>query len=193
MSDPNAIILGYAKIWTAPYGEAFPSAAIGFGVAWGGNWAYLGDTTEPLTFGGTRNTFQVEIQQSTSVIKEIITKDERNFKTSLAEHNATALNQLLLGTLVNVQTGGSPYYYAIDFGGNAIPNVLSVGFEAVYQLAAGTQYPLRWMFYRGSIMQDGDIKYDKAGVASIPINITTFVDTTKAAGKQLGRYQAVYG
>lgn len=193
MSDPNNIILGYAKIWTAPYGTAFPAATIAYAASWGGAWTYLGDTLEPLTFGGDRATFQVEIQQSTSVIKEVITKDERNFKTVLAEHSAANLNQLLLGTLVTTAPGsGTPGYYTIDFGGSAIPNILAVGFEALFQNAAGVQTPIRWMFYRGSILQDGDVVYDKAGVAGIPINIKAYVDTTQAAGKQLGRYQEVF-
>lgn len=190
MSDPNAIILGYAKIWTAPYGSAFPAASVAYGTAWGGSWLYLGDTLEPLSFGGNRATFAVEIQQSTSIVKEIVTKDERNFKTVMAEHNVLMLNQLLLGTLVG--TAGTPsYYYTIDYGGSAIPNVLAVGFEALWQTAAGVQTPIRWMFYRGSIIQDGDIKYDKGGVAGVPINIKTYVDTTQVAGKQIGRFQIV--
>lgn len=190
MSDANAIILGYAKIWTAPYGTAFPAASIAYGASWGASWTYLGDTLEPLSFGGDRSIFSVEIQQSTSSVKDIITKDERNFKTVMAEHNVLTLNQLLLGTLV--ATAGTPsYYYTIDYGGSSVPNVLAVGFEALWQNAAGVQTPIRWMFYRGSIIQDGDIKYDKGGVAGIPVNIKTYVDTTKVAGKQIGRLDLV--
>jgi hypothetical protein len=193
MSDANNIILGYAKVWTAPYGEAFPAATIGYGTSWGGNWTYLGDTLEPLSFGGDRTQFDVEIQQATTAVKSVITKDERNFKTVMSEHTTTVLNQLLLGTLVNTAPGsGTSGYYTIDFGGNQIPNILAVGFEANYQLAAGTQLPIRWMFYRGSILQDGDIVYDRDGVAGIPVNIKTYIDTTKASGKQLGRLQIVY-
>lgn len=193
MTDANNIILGYAKIWTAAYGEAFPAATIGYGTAWGGGWTYLGDTLEPLSFGGDRTQFDVEIQQATTAIKSVITKDERNFKTVMSEHTTTILNQLLLGTLVNTAPGsGTSGYYTIDFGGSQIPNVLAVGFEALYQLASGTQLPIRWMFYRGSILQDGDIVYDRDGVAGIPVNIKTYADTTKVAGKQLGRLQIVY-
>ena len=193
MTDANNIILGYAKIWTAPYGTAFPAATIAFGTSWGGSWAYLGDTLTPLSFGGERTQFDVEIQQATAPVKSIITKETRNFKTSLSEHQATALNYLLLGTSVNTAPGtGTKGYYTIDFGGNQIPNVLAVGFEALYQLTDGTQFPMRWMFYKGSILQDGDIVYDRAGVAGIPINIKTYADTTKVVGKQIGRFEQIY-
>lgn len=193
MTDANNIIVGYARIYTAPYGETFPAATLAYGTTWGGNWTYLGDTVEPLSFGGDRTQFDVEIQQAIAPVKSIITKETRNFKTKLSEHDALALNQLLLGTSVNTAPGsGTKGYYTIDFGGNQVPNILAVGFEALYQLTSGTQLPIRWMFYKGSIMQDGDIVYDKAGVAGIPINIKTYVDTTKATNKQLGRLQIVY-
>jgi len=193
MTDANNIIVGYARIHTAPYGEPFPAATVAYGATWGGNWAYLGDTVEPLSFGGDRTQFDVEIQQAIAPVKSIITKETRNFKTKLSEHDALALNQLLLGTSVNTAPGsGTKGYYTIDFGGNQVPNILAVGFEALYQLASGTQLPIRWMFYKGSIVQDGDIVYDKSGVAGIPINIKTYVDTSKPANKQLGRLQIVY-
>lgn len=193
MSDPNAIILGYAKIWTAPVGTAFPAATIAFGTAWGGAWLYLGDTLEPLSFGGDRAQFDVMIQQSTSIVKSIITQDQRNFSTVMAEHDILLLNQLLLGTVVNTAPGsGTPGYYTIDFGGKSIPNVLAVGFEAIWQNEAGVQTPIRWMFYRGSIIQNGEIVYDKEGVAGVPINIMTYTDLTQPVNKQLGRLQLVY-
>lgn len=193
MTDANNIILGYAKIYTAPYGTAFPAATVAYGASWGGSWTYLGDTLEPLSFGGDRSQFDVEIQQATAPVKSIITKETRNFKTKLSEHQATAINYLLLGTSVNTAPGsGTKGYYTIDFGGNQIPNVLAVGFEALYQLTDGTQLPIRWMFYKGSVLQDGDIVYDKAGVAGIPVNIKTYADTTQTAGKQMGRLQIVY-
>jgi len=193
MSDSNSIILGYAKIWTAPVGSAFPAATIGFGTAWGGSWLYLGDTLEPLTLGGDREEFKVEIQQATAPVKTIITKDEKNFSTVMAEHNILLLNQLLLGTATDTAPGsGTPGYYTLDFGGKTIPNVLAVGFEALFQTEAGVQPPIRWMFYRGSIIQNGDIAYDKNGVAGIPVMINTYADTSQATNKQLGRLQIIY-
>lgn len=193
MADANAIVLGYAKIWTAPYGSAFPAATIGYGTAWGGSWTYLGDTLEPLTFGGDRTQFDVEIQQAIAPVKSIITKDQRSFSTVMAEHDILLFNQLLLGTAVNTAPGSStPGYYTLDYGGKQIPNVLAVGFESLWQKPDGTQTPIRWMFYRGSIMQDGDISYDKNGVAGVPIRIATYTDTTQTANKQTGRLQIVY-
>lgn len=190
MSDANAIILGYAKIFTAPQGEAFPAASVAYGSSWGGNWLYLGDTLEPLSFGGDRTQFDVEIQQAITPVKSIITKEERTIETVMAEHNVILLNSLLLGTLVG-QAGTPSYYYTIDFGGKTIPNVVAVGFEALWQTAAGVQTPVRWMFYRGSIVQNGPIVYDKNGVAGLPVKINTYVDTSQPANKQMGRFQVV--
>ena len=188
-SASDDIVVGYAKIFTAAYGTAFPAPTVAFGASWGAGWTYLGDTLEPLSMGGDRSMFDVEIQQAIAPVKSIITKDERNFKTKMARHNVLMLNQLLLGTLTAV--GGSPYYYTIEFGGKSVPNVLAVGFEALWQTEDGVQTPIRWMFWRGSIMQDGDIVYDKAAVAGVPVNIKTYFDTTKTTNKQVGRLDIV--
>lgn len=193
MADANAIILGFAKIWTAPYGTAFPTATIAYGSAWGGAWTYLGDTLEPLTLGGDRAQFEVEIQQALSPVKTIITKDSKSFSTTMAEHDILLFNQLLLGTAVNTAPGsGTPGYYTLDYGGKSTPNILAVGFESLWQNAAGTQTPIRWMFYRGQIIMDGEITYDKNGVAGIPIRINTLTDSTQATNRQMGRLQIVY-
>lgn len=192
MAAADDIILGYAKVWTAPTGTAFPAATLAYGSAWP-SWTYFGDTLEPLSFGGDRAQFDVEIQQAITAVKTIITKDERNFKTKMARHDVNMLNQLLLGTLTTTAPGsGTPGYYTIDFGGKTIPNILAVGFEALFQTEAGVQTPIRWMFYRGSVVQDGEIVYDKNGVAGVPVNFRTFVDTTQATNKQVGRLQIVF-
>jgi len=121
------IILGYAKIWTAPTGTAFPAPSIGYGVDWGGAWTYFGDTLTPLTFGGERAVYDVMIQQSTASQKSIVTKDEHNFKTVMARHDVNMFNLLLLGTLTNTAPGsGTPGYYSIVFGGTQSPTRLPV-------------------------------------------------------------------
>lgn len=187
------IILGYAKIWTAPTGTAFPAPSIGYGVAWGGAWTYFGDTLTPLAFGGDRAVYDVMIQQSTASQKSIVTKDEHNFKTVMARHDVNMFNLLLLGTLTNTAPGsGTPGYYSIVFGGAQSPTRLAVGFEALYQTDAGVKTAIRWMFYLGSVLMDGDIVYDREKEAGIPINIKTYSDTTKAVGQQSGRFDLIY-
>lgn len=186
------ILIGYAKIWTAPVGEAFPAATVGYGVAWGGNWAYLGDTLEPLSLTVDRTTFEVEIQQSNQPVKQSITAQPINFSTTMAEHTITILNKVLLGTAVSTAAAtGVPGYDTLEFGGETTPNVLAVGFEALYQTAANVSLPVRYMFWRGSITLNGDIPFDKGAPAGVPINIQVLSDTTQAVGHQTGRIQIV--
>lgn len=186
------ILIGYAKIWTAPVGTAFPAASIGYGVAWGGAWTYLGDTLEPLSLTIERTTFEVMIQQSNQPVKQAITDQPINFSTTMAEHTAGLLNKVLLGTVVTTAPAtGVPGYDTLEFGGETTPNVLAVGFEALYQTAANVSLPVRYMFWRGSITLGGDIPFDKGAAAGIPINIQVLSDTTKAVGQQTGRIQIV--
>lgn len=186
------ILIGYAKIWTAPVGTAFPAATVAYGASWGGSWAYLGDTLEPLTLTVDRTTFEVEIQQSNQAVKQAITGQPISFSTTMAEHTADLLNKVLLGTVVTTPAAtGVPGYDTLEFGGETIPNVLAVGFEALYVTAANVSLPVRYMFYRGSITMGGDISFDKGAAAGIPVNVQVLSDTSKAVGKQTGRIQIV--
>ena len=187
------ILIGYAKIWYAPVGEAFPDeTGVAYGVAWGGNWAYLGDTTEPLTLAVDRTVFDVNIQQSNVPVKQSITQQTINLQTTLAEHTITALQLVFLGTPSSAASSTNQRAYSqLTFGGETAPALYAWGFEALYKTAANVSLPVRYLFYKGSLTLNGNIPFDKGAVAGIPVQITVLADTTKAIGAQTGIIQQV--
>lgn len=189
------ILIGYAKIWYAPVGEAFPDeTSIGYGIAWGGNWTYLGDTTEPLTLNVERNVFDVEIQQSNVPVKQSITKQTISLKTTLAEHTVVHLQLAFLGTASSTASGsGQKPYSQLQFGGDTNPAYYAWGFEALYQTSTNVNEPVRYLFWKGSLTLDGNIPFDKGKVAGLPVSITVLADTTKPVGYQTGIVQQVTG
>lgn len=189
------IVIGYAKIWYAPVGEAFPDeTSVAYGASLGGNWKYLGDTTEPATLNVDRNVFQVEIQQSNVPVKESITKQTLALKTTLAEHTITHLQLAFLGTASSTPSGsGQKPYSQLQFGGETNPAYYAWVLEALYQTSGNVNEPIRYMFWKGSLTLDGNIPFDKGAVAGIPINITVLADTSKPTGYQTGIIQIVTG
>ena len=188
------ILVGYAKIWYAPLGTAFPDeTTIGYGVSWP-SWTYLGDTTEPLTLEVDRNVFDVEIQQSNIPVKQSITKQTISLKTTLAEHTVTNLQLAFLGTASSTASGsGQKPYSQLAFGGETNPDYYAFGFEALYQTATNINEPVRYLFWKGSLTLDGNIAFDKGAAAGIPISITILADTSKPVGIQTGYVQQVTG
>ena len=187
------ILIGYAKVWTAPVGEAFPDeTTIDYGEDWGGNWDYVGDTLEPLVVAVERNVFQVEIQQATTPVKESIVSMVPALQTTVAIHSMTLLNQILGGTLTTTAAGaGQKGWQRLQFGGEADVDYFAVGFEALYKSATNVQQPVRYLFWKGSITLNGSINFDKGAATGIPINITILTDTSKTVGQQLGEIHYV--
>lgn len=189
------ILVGYAKIWYAPVGTAFPDeTTIGYGTAWGGAWTYLGDTLEPLELAVDRETFEVEIQQSNSPVKQSITKQTINLNTTLAEHTVVNLQLAFLGTASSTASGsGQKPYSQLAFGGETAPDVYAWGFEVLYQTSANVNEPVRYLFWKGSLSLNGNISFDKGAAAGIPVSIIMLADTTKPSGIQTGYVQQVTG
>lgn len=189
------ILVGYAKIWYAPVGTAFPDeTTIGYGTAWGGAWNYLGDTLEPLELAVDRETFEVEIQQSNSPVKQSITKQTINLNTTLAEHTVANLQLAFLGTASSTASGsGQKPYSQLAFGGETAPDVYAWGFEVLYQTSANVNEPVRYLFWKGSLSLNGNISFDKGAAAGIPVSIIMLADTTKPSGIQTGYVQQVTG
>lgn len=182
------ILIGYAKVWLAPVGEAFPDeTSIDYGDAWGGNWEYIGDTLEPLVVAVERNVVAVEIQQATTPVKESITSMVPSLQTTVAVHSMDLLNKVLGGTLTTTAAGaGQKAWQRLQFGGEADIDYFAVGFEALYKTSGNVQEPVRYLFWKGSLTLNGNINFDKGAPTGIPINITILTDTAKALGEQLG-------
>lgn len=182
------IVVGYAKIWYAPTGEADPDeTSVAYGADWGGNWTYLGDTLEPLTMATEVERLDIEIQQSTAPVKQNKIKEIFRLNTTMAEHTGTLLNLLFGGTLTATAAGASQKGFdSLVFGGETDIDIYKWGFESLYKDASNNQHPIRYFFHKGSIALNGDVPFDKGAPTGIPIQITILTDTTQSIGEQIG-------
>lgn len=180
MAQSDILVSG-AWLWYAPEGEPLPSAnTIGVGDDWGGNWEWVGLTTEPLTQEVETETFEVDVQQLNLPILQSITSETMKLTTTLAEQTAELLQLLDGGNITTTAPGAAQVGMTeLRAGGRTQRTVYTVGFEVRHMLADGTLMPLRLFFYRASFARGGGVAYDKAAVAGIPIEVTVFGDDTK--------------
>jgi hypothetical protein len=181
------ILMSPARVFHAPAGEAIPNEnSVGYGQAWGGNWVDVGMTSAPLALKYKRNVFEFDVEQTTLPVKGLITGESMEASTELAE--ATGANLLLAfgGTLTTTPAGASQVAKEVlEAGGSVALPVLAWGFEGMYQTDAGTQYPVRVIFFRGSSELNGDLKFSKKAAVGLGLTIKAWADTAKVAGKQL--------
>lgn len=192
MAQTDILVSG-AWLWYAPVGEASPDeTSIDTGEDWGGNWEWVGLTTEPLNMAFDTETFEVDVQQLTSPILQSITNETITLATTLAEQTAVLLQLLDGGNIVTTPAGASQRGYTeLKAGGRTVRTIFKVGFEVKHALADGTLLPLRLFFHRATFARGGDTPYGKGEVAGIPIEITVLADDTQATDEELYVWQKV--
>src|SRR5687767_11402567 len=129
--NPRNIISQPAWTWYGPVGEPNPSPnTIAVGDDWGGNWEWLGLTTEPLVETDDIATFEIEVQQITAPVLEEITGESKTLTTTLAEQTATLI-QLLEGGNITVTPAGASQVgmEEVKSGGRTARTRYKVGFE----------------------------------------------------------------
>ena len=185
------ILLSPAKIYYAATGEALPNPnSVAYGAAWGGNWRDLGYTLTPITVGYSQEIYKLEVQQVTLPLKGLITTEEVTIETTLAE--VTAANMLLaFGGAVSTTAAGTAQVALEELksGGASGINYYAWGLEGLYVDASNNQLPVRVLIYRGSAVLNGTLNFSKSEPVGIPLQITAWADTTKAAGQQLWTFQ----
>lgn len=192
MAQSDILVSG-AWLWYAPEDEPFPDeTAIDVGEDWGGNWSWLGLTTEPLTMTVDTETFEVDVQQLSSPIMQSITAETFTLATTLAEQTPEILQLLDGGNITTTPAGASQRGYTeLKAGGRTVRTVYSVGFEVKHSLADGTLLPLRLFFHRATFARGGDVPYGKGEVAGIPIEVTVLGDEAQAEGEKIYVWQKV--
>ena len=192
MAQSDILVSG-AWLWYAPEDEANPDeTTVDVGDDWAGNWEWLGLTTEPLTLNMTTEEFSVDVQQLATPILSAITAEEVTLTTTLAEQTAENLQLIFGGNITTTAAGAAQRGYTeLGFGGRTTRTVYKIGFEVIHTIADGTRLPLRLFFHRAQISLAGDISYNKAGVAGLPITITVLSDDAQATHEKLGVWQKV--
>ena len=191
MAQQDILVSG-AWLWIAPEDEPFPDeTTVEAGEDWGGNWEWLGFTTEPLTMAVETETFEVDVQQLNVPIMQSITSEVYTLATTLAEQTAV-INQYLDGGNITTTAAGAAQrgYTELKAGGRTARTVYSVGFECKHSVA-GTLLPLRLFFHRATLARGGDVPYGKGEVAGTPIEITVLADDAQAEDEKLYIWQKV--
>lgn len=192
MAQSDILVSG-AWLWYAPEDEPNPDeTSIDTGEDWGGNWEWLGLTTEPLSMAVATETFEVDVQQLSAPILQSITSETYTLTTTLAEQTAEILQLLDGGNITTTPAGASQRGYTeLAAGGRTVRTVYKVGFEVKHSLADGTLLPLRLFFHRANFARGGDVAYDKGAVAGVPISITVLADEDQAEDEKIYVWQRV--
>lgn len=187
------ILIGPASIWYAPVGEALPDeTSIAYGGDWGGNWAQIAMTLEPVSINRDISTVDVMIEQSTLPVKRAVTEEKVAFETVLAEFTAAHLALGMEGTTTTTAAGvGQVGYEEVEGGGQPTPTEYAWGIEGKYVNAAGVAFPVRIFIYRGTVVFNGELQFAKGEASGIPMRIDALADLTKVVGKQLWKIQKV--
>jgi hypothetical protein len=191
--DPAEILVSGAWTWVAPEGEDFPDPdSVDVGDDWGGEWEWLGLTTEPLSQNVDTTTFEVDVQQSNLPVLQSITAENMKLTTTLAEQRAELLQLVDGGNIYTTAAAAGVHGVSeLRAGGRTQRTVYTVGFETRHALPDGTLVPLRLFFYRATFARGGAVAYDKGAAAGIPIEITVLGDTTQATDEQNYVWQKV--
>lgn len=192
MAQSDILVSG-AWLWYAPEGEPFPDDTdIDVGDDWGGNWEWVGLTTEPLTQEVNTTTFEVDVQQLTTPIMQSITEERMTLTTTLAEQTA-ALLQVLDGGNITITPAGAGQRGVTELaaGGRTTRTTYTVGFEVKHTLTGGTILPLRLFFHRATFARGGGVAYGKGAVAGIPISIEVLADDEQDDDEKLYVWQKI--
>lgn len=193
VNDYTNVVVGPAAVWYAPVGEALPDeTTVAYGGTWGGNWAQLGFTKTPISFGYQTTVFEVEVEQVTGVIKQTKTKEVATIETVLAELVGANLALATDGTLTSTAAGASQKAFEqVVAGGDPTISEYAWGFEGEYVDDAGASFPIRFFVYRGSAIMNGQLTFAKADYPGIPLQVKALNDTSKAKGAQIYAFQRV--
>ncbi len=189
------ILVGAATIWKAPVGEPFPDeTTVEYGDPWGGNWTNMGYTKDGIKVGYTQETFEIEVDQVTNALDEIITKEVVIFETVLAELTGSNLATAFNGELTTTPAGsGQRGFEQVEMGGKADMDKYTFGLEGFYKNAQNEIFPVRVFIYKGAPTVNGQLQFMKNNIAGIPLRIKAYGDESKPKGKQTMVIQRVTG
>jgi hypothetical protein len=185
------ILQSPARIFYAAVGTALPNPnSVAYGAAWTAPWADLGYTLNPITVSYNKEIFKLMVEQVTLPIKGTTTDEEVVIETTLAEITAANL-MLAFGGSIGTTAAGTAQVALEELksGGSSALSYYAWGIEGLYVDASNNQLPVRILIYRGSAVLNGNMQFAKAAAMGIPLQITAWADTTKAAGQQLWTFQ----
>jgi hypothetical protein len=188
------IMMGPVKVWYAPVGETLPDVdAIGYGVAWGGNWQTIGSTTKaPLSMNYDSKEEDVEVEEALAAVRRHRVGEELSIETTLAELTSYNLELATGETAGSVAASGATVGQDyISGGGRVALTEYAWGFEGEYVDSGGTSYPVRFFMYKGTARLNGKLEFGKKGYPGIGLQVKAEADLDKAVGANLFKFQRV--
>lgn len=192
------IVKSGAVLWYAPFGETKPDeTSVAYGAAWGGNWARVGYTKDPLVIVYEDERHRAEVEEELTAVREWRISESVRFETVLAELTAAYLELARGGDpaeVVSTSAGaGQNAYEELKFGGDAVPNEYAYGFEGTYLNSSGVTFAIRVFIHKGVAKLNGEMTFSKRDddYTGVPIQINALVDTTQSAGQKLVQFQRV--
>lgn len=187
------IIVGPARVFYAPVGEALPDeTTVAYGGDWAGNWVEIALTKTPFTMNRDVSTFEVMIEQSTLPVKRVITEEKVAFETTLAEFTGDNIQLGMSGTVTTTAAGASQVgFEELKAGGLASLDERTWAIEGEYKDASNVSFPIRLQVLRATSVLNGELTFGKADSAGIPLRIDSLGDLTQVVGEQLVIIQKV--
>jgi hypothetical protein len=186
------ILIGGARVFYAPVGEAAPADDTAYGAAWGGNWVEVGFTASPLVWAHSFEERDARVQQRLGPVKRARTSEDVVLETTLAQITSDNL-QLALGGSVTTTPAGAVQVGKdeLETGGEALLDERAWGFEGLYVDDSGDEFPVRLFVWKATSTINGNLEFAKETEAGIPLQVKALVDTGKVVGKDLVKFQRV--
>ena len=187
------LIMGPVTVYRAPVGEAEPDEnSVGYGVAWGGNWATFGYTKTPLSCNYEFEEFEAMVQEALAAVKRRKTSEALTLETTLAQLTADNVQLGSGGTVTDTAAGAAQVQMEeLEAGNTAVLGEYAWGFEGEYRKDDGTQFPVRLFIWKGTAKLNGALEFGKEDYPGIPLQIKALHDASKTAGKNLFKLQKV--
>lgn len=186
------ILIGTTRVYYAPVGEAKPADSLAVGTAWGGNWVLAGYTQGGVTWGATKETREIEADQTTLPIEEVTTKERHVFETVLVELTSTNLQLALDGTATTTAAGASQVGKDELAGGGTVQmDKRAWGFEGIHVDSSGSEFPVRVFIHRGTSVINGNLQFAKDEETGISLRVNALEDTSQSAGEKAYFFQRV--
>lgn len=199
MANPSVtnVLKTGAALWYAPTGESKPDeTSVAYGGSWGGNWARVGYTKEPLTLAYESEEVDVEVEEVLAPIKRFRISESLTVETVLAELTAAYLQLAASNqdTVSETEQGASQdAYEETGLGGEVVLTEKAWGFEGLFIDSDGNEQPVRIFVHKGTAMINGELEFSKKtdDYPGIPIQIKALADTTQSEGQELMLWQRV--
>ncbi|KKM22680.1 hypothetical protein LCGC14_1622880 [marine sediment metagenome] len=175
------IMKSNAVLWYGPVGETVPDeTAVAPGAAWGGNWARLGATKEPLTFLYEDERADVNVEEYLSSVHRFKTSEALTIETVLAEIDADYMALMIGGSVsTTAAAGGQKGFDSLPVGNDALLTSYAFGFEGIHVDINAVELTLRVFVYRATAKVGGELTFSKRedDYTGVPITIEGLSDS----------------